>query len=79
MNLAEAPLHLTSCTQQRSMCLEIVSSISLDLPVMVAMFHEAILSVLSGVSNDGSVTSVNKEQDCSWNKLRIVGNSNKNG
>ena len=43
MYLAEAPLHLTSCTQQRSMFLLVmVSTISLDLPLMVPMFQEAI-------------------------------------
>ena len=45
MCLAEAPLHLTSCTQQRStFLLVMVSTISLDLPLMVPMFQEAILN-----------------------------------
>ena len=57
MYLAEAPLHLTSCTQQRStFLLVMVSTISLDLPLMVPMFQEAILSVLCGVSHDVDLT-----------------------
>ena len=55
--LAEAPLHLTSCTQQRStFLLVMVSTISLDLPPMVPMFQEAILNVLCGVSHDVDLT-----------------------
>ena len=57
MCLAEAPLHLTSCTQQRSMFLLVmVSTISLDLPLMVPMFQEAILNVSCGVSHDVDLT-----------------------
>ena len=55
--LAEAPLHLTSCTQQRStFLLVMVSTISLDLPLMVPMFQEAILNVLCGVLHDVDLT-----------------------
>ena len=57
MCLAEASLHLTSCTQQRSMFLLVmVSTISLDLPLMVPMFQEAILNVSCGVSHDVDLT-----------------------
>ena len=57
MYLAEALLHLTSCTQQRSMFLLVmVSTISLDLPLMVPMFQEAILSVSCGISHDVDLT-----------------------
>ena len=43
ISLAEAPLHMTSCIQQRSMfLLVIVPTISLDLPLVVPIFHEAI-------------------------------------
>ena len=57
ISLAEAPLHMTSCIQQRSMfLLVIVPTISLDLPLVVPIFHEAIWNVLYEISHKVDLT-----------------------
>ena len=59
MNLAEAPLQRTSCIQQRSIpLLDIVSTTSDDLPLIVPTFKVAILHKdLRGISHDEDLTS----------------------
>ena len=57
ISLAEAPLHMTSCIQQRSMfLLVIVPTISLDLPLVVPIFHEAISNVFYEISHNVDLT-----------------------
>ena len=59
VTLAEAPLHMTSCIQQRSMfLLVIVPTISLDLPLVVPIFHEAISNVLYEISHNFDLTGL---------------------